>query len=70
MKVNLGVFFPLMFLYFTPLLVFVSDYITKCDFDSDQSPFCDWTVQGLIRRLAGHGKISLQNYFDKCCMFP
>ncbi|MCI4390787.1 hypothetical protein PGIGA_G00126870 [Pangasianodon gigas] len=36
-----------------------ADYITKCDFDSDQSPFCDWSAQGLIRSQAGHEKFYL-----------
>ncbi|KAM9439245.1 uncharacterized protein Hap1MRO34_026562 [Clarias gariepinus] len=31
-----------------------ADYITTCDFDSDQSPFCDWNAHGLIRSQAGH----------------
>ncbi|KAK3534605.1 hypothetical protein QTP86_016752 [Hemibagrus guttatus] len=41
------------------MLVFVSDYITKCDFDSDESPFCDWSQEGLIRSQAGHEKFYL-----------
>ncbi|XP_053507428.1 MAM and LDL-receptor class A domain-containing protein 1 isoform X2 [Ictalurus furcatus] len=36
-----------------------ADYITKCDFDSDQSPFCGWSVQGLIRNHAGHEQFYL-----------
>ncbi|XP_046731765.1 MAM and LDL-receptor class A domain-containing protein 1 isoform X3 [Silurus meridionalis] len=36
-----------------------ADFMTKCDFDSDQSPFCDWSSQGLIRSQAGHEKFYL-----------
>ncbi|XP_047662628.1 MAM and LDL-receptor class A domain-containing protein 1 isoform X2 [Tachysurus fulvidraco] len=36
-----------------------ADYITKCDFDNNQSPFCDWSAKGLIRSQAGHEKFYL-----------
>ncbi|XP_058273847.1 MAM and LDL-receptor class A domain-containing protein 2 isoform X6 [Hemibagrus wyckioides] len=36
-----------------------ADYITKCDFNSDESPFCDWSQEGLIRSPAGHEKFYL-----------
>ncbi|XP_036411853.1 zonadhesin [Colossoma macropomum] len=36
-----------------------ADYFTRCDFDDDTSPFCDWTAEGLNRSQTRPGKFYL-----------
>ncbi|XP_037386876.1 zonadhesin isoform X4 [Pygocentrus nattereri] len=34
-------------------------YLTRCDFDDDTAPFCDWTAEGLTRSQTRPGKFYL-----------
>ncbi|XP_066508130.1 MAM and LDL-receptor class A domain-containing protein 1-like [Hoplias malabaricus] len=36
-----------------------ADYFTRCDFDNDMSPFCDWTSNGVTRNFSKPGKFYL-----------